>query len=59
MAPKHGDAPSILDFRNNVIYNHGPSTFGIIQGKTCVNYIGNTIKPGPNSGERPCNNTSL
>jgi formylglycine-generating enzyme required for sulfatase activity/pectate lyase len=53
IAPKHGDIRSILDFRNNVIYNHGRSTFGIIKGKTCVNYIGNTIQPGLNSGERP------
>ncbi len=40
--------PTILDFRNNLIYNFG-ETFGIFLGRTHANYIGNTVKKGADS----------
>jgi pectate lyase len=40
--------PSIFDFRNNVIYNHGAWVCTNVRGTSYVNYIGNVIKVGPN-----------
>jgi len=40
--------PSIFDFRNNVIYNHGPWVCTNVRGTSHVNYIGNYIKMGTN-----------
>ncbi len=40
--------PSIFDFRNNVIYNHGPWVCTNVRGTSHVNYVGNVIKVGPN-----------
>ena len=47
-----GDGTTV-DFRNNVVYNHGKGTFGIIQGRSKVNYVANTVKAGADSGDRP------
>jgi len=40
--------PSIFDFRNNVIYNHGAWVCTNVRGTSHVNYVGNVIKMGPN-----------
>lgn len=41
----------LVDFRNNVIYNYGVSAGWVTNeyGDVSVNYVGNYIKPGPNS----------
>ena len=39
--------PSVYDFRNNVIYNHGPWSCTNVRGTTHLNYVGNYIKMGP------------
>jgi formylglycine-generating enzyme required for sulfatase activity len=39
--------PSLYDFRNNVIYNHGPWSCTNVRGTTHINYVGNTVRPGP------------
>ena len=49
---KDDSTPTVCDWRNNVVYNHGPWTFGTVRGHTHMNYVGNTIKPGPDSGTR-------
>jgi len=38
-----------FDVRNNVMYNFGGTASGLTQGKFTVNYIGNYLRPGPNS----------
>ncbi|HEV7747148.1 MAG TPA: hypothetical protein VGO56_19290 [Pyrinomonadaceae bacterium] len=38
-----------FDVRNNVIYNYGEIASGLTQGVLNVNYVGNYIRPGPNS----------
>jgi len=38
-----------FDVRNNVIYNYGEICSGLTQGVLKVNYVGNYIRPGPNS----------
>lgn len=38
-----------FDVRNNVIYNYGEIASGLTQGVLKVNYVGNYIRPGPNS----------
>jgi hypothetical protein len=38
-----------FDFRNNVIYDFGHTCSGLTQGTFPVNYVGNTILPGPSS----------
>lgn len=38
-----------FDVRYNVMYNYGEIASGLTQGVWNANYIGNTIKPGPNS----------
>ena len=42
------ERPSIHDFRNSVIYNHGRSACSVISGPISLNYVGNFIKLGPN-----------
>src|SRR6266498_181693 len=39
----------IFDVRNNVMYDYGEICSGLTQGVLKVNYIGNYIRPGPNS----------
>ena len=39
--------PSVFDYRNNVMYNHGPWSCTNVRGTSHVNYVGNTIKMGP------------
>jgi len=39
--------PSLFDFRNNVIYNHGRWGCSNVRGTSRVNYVGNYIKMGP------------
>ncbi len=41
------EGPSIFDFRNNVIYDHGPWSCTNVRGTTHINYVGNYIKLGP------------
>ena len=41
-----------LDVRNNVMYNWGDMCTGMTGGKISVNYVGNYLKPGPNSSDR-------
>lgn len=41
-----------FDVINNVIYNYGGTCSGLTQGKFSVNYLGNYIKPGPNSNKK-------
>ena len=43
----HGTGASVFDFRNNLIYNHGPVVCGMVRGQSRVNLVGNTIKMGP------------
>ncbi len=38
-----------FDVRNNVIYDYGEIASGLTQGVLKVNYVGNYIRPGPNS----------
>lgn len=38
-----------FDVRNNVIYNYGATASGLTQGHLHVNYVGNYLRPGPNS----------
>ena len=38
-----------FDLRNNVIYNFGGTASGLTQGRLHVNYVGNYIRPGPDS----------
>jgi pectate lyase len=38
-----------FDVRNNVIYNYGEIASGLTQGVLKVNYVGNYIRPGPDS----------
>ncbi len=40
-----------IDVRNNVMYNWGDICTGMTGGNISVNYIGNYLKPGPNSSE--------
>ena len=42
-----------FDFRHNVIYNYGKICTGTTQGRFPVNYVGNYIRPGPNSADKP------
>jgi len=42
---------SIIDWRNNVVYNYGGSGCGNARGAVDINYVGNYIKMGPNSRE--------
>ena len=39
--------PSVFDYCNNVMYNHGPWSCTNVRGTAHVNYVGNTIKMGP------------
>ncbi|MCE7981963.1 MAG: pectate lyase [Caldilinea sp. CFX5] len=41
----------LVDFRNNVIYNYGAAVGWITndKGSASLNYVGNYVKPGPNS----------
>lgn len=41
----------LVDFRNNVIYNYGVAVGWITndKGSASLNYVGNYVKPGPNS----------
>ena len=43
-----------VDFRNNLIYNHGPSTCTSLYGPVQLNYVGNFIKPGFDSRRHVC-----
>ncbi len=54
-----GEDATTVDFRNNVVYNHGRGTFGIIGGRSKVNYIANTVKAGADSGDRPRDRLSV
>ena len=50
--------PSLVDFRNNVIYNHGRFSCSNVRGTTRINYVGNYIKMGPDGSQespRGCN----
>ena len=38
-----------FDVRNNVIYNYGEIASGLTQGVLKINYVGNYIRPGPDS----------
>jgi len=49
IAADHGK--SIVDWRNNVVYNYGGSGCGNARGSVDVNYVGNYIRMGPNSRE--------
>ena len=49
IAADHGK--SIIDWRNNLVYNYGGSVCGNARGTVDVNYVGNYIKAGPNSRE--------
>ncbi len=40
---------SVIDWRNNVVYNYGGSGCGNARGPIDINYVGNYIKMGPNS----------
>ena len=37
---------SVVDYRNNVMYDHGPWTCSSLNGAVWLNYVGNVIKPG-------------
>lgn len=57
-SPRFGDnygkafSPSpTFDFRNNVIYDWGSYASGTIDGDIRVNYIANTLKPGPSTSK--------
>lgn len=59
--PRLGDSygkspwPS-FDVRNNVIYNFGHNASGLTQGTFEANYVGNYLKPGPDSvAKKPIN----
>ncbi len=45
----YGRGTPTFDVRNNVIYNHGATATGLTQGRLLVNYVGNYIRPGPDS----------
>jgi hypothetical protein len=38
-----------FDVRNNVIYDFGGTASGLTQGQLKINYVANTIRPGPSS----------
>lgn len=40
------------DVRNNVMYNWGGYCTGLVDGKIRVNYVGNYLKPGPESNKK-------
>ena len=42
----------VFDVRNNVMYDYGAICTGLTQGVLKVNYVGNTIRPGPSSKAR-------
>ena len=46
------EKPAIVDFRNNVIYNHGRYGCSNFSGNIHVNYVGNFIKMGPDGDKR-------
>ncbi|MBL8229885.1 MAG: hypothetical protein JNL98_15460 [Bryobacterales bacterium] len=49
----YGEGPwPTYDFRNNVIYNWGSYCSGVTDGTIRANYVGNYLKPGPNSSRR-------
>lgn len=45
---RDGRHPS-FDVRNNVIYGFGGTASGLTQGRFSVNYVGNYLRPGPDS----------
>jgi len=47
IAADHGE--SIIDWRNNVVYNYGGSVCGNARGPLKLNYVGNYIRIGYNS----------
>ncbi|MGN6371055.1 MAG: pectate lyase [Phycisphaerae bacterium] len=52
--PRLGDAygrgsSPFFDVRNNVIYDFGGTATGLTQGTWQANYVGNYVRPGPNS----------
>jgi hypothetical protein len=50
LGDNYGQPPyPTFDVRNNVIYNYGKTATGLTQGRLKVNYIGNRIRPGPDS----------
>ena len=40
--------PGVVDYVNNVVYNHGPYVCGEVHGCLRMNYVGNFIRLGPN-----------
>ena len=50
LGDNYGRAPyPTFDVRNNVIYDYGEIASGLTQGVLKVNYVGNYIRPGPDS----------
>ncbi len=50
MGDNYGRPPfPMFDFRNNVIYDFGPTCSGLTQGNFPVNYVANYIRSGPSS----------
>jgi pectate lyase len=41
----------VIDVRNNVMYNWGKMCSGMTGGNISVNYVGNYLKPGPQSSQ--------
>ncbi len=46
---KYSKRHSVVDYRNNVMYNHGPWSCSTANGAVLWNYVGNVIKPGVGS----------
>lgn len=50
LGDNYGKEPRpLFDVRNNVIYNYGETCSGLTQGTFKANYVGNYIRPGPQS----------
>jgi pectate lyase len=54
LGDNYGRAPyPVFDVRNNVIYNWGGVCSGMTGDRLSANYLGNYLRPGPDSSQRP------
>jgi hypothetical protein len=54
LGDNYGEPPyPTFDIRNNVVYNWGQVCSGLTGDNLSANYIGNYLRPGPNSSKRP------
>jgi hypothetical protein len=54
LGDNYGKPPyPVFDVRNNVMYNWGGICSGMTGDKLSTNYVGNYLRPGPDSSKRP------